>query len=155
MAINTALQNQTCLIGRIGQCDHLQLIAAGRVIVCLTQDPRVVLRYQHDSSGVKRIDSARCIEITRRCIARQGMPKVPTSIPGLVSDNPTDGRSMKLLEDSLWLTASSLHKKQRIFVQSVHFIKCTGLIWGLRQELQFIQKDGQNLLRSWEALRRR
>jgi len=37
MAINTALQNQTCLIGRIGQCDQLQLIAAGRVIVCLTQ----------------------------------------------------------------------------------------------------------------------
>ena len=37
MAINTALQNQTCLIGRIGPRDQLQLIVAGRVIVCLTQ----------------------------------------------------------------------------------------------------------------------
>ena len=83
MAINTALQNQTCLIGRIASVrstsidcsgpryclpnagmnlNELQLIAAGRVIVCLTQDPCIALRHRHDSSGVKRIDSARCNE---------------------------------------------------------------------------------------------
>ena len=63
MAINTALQNQTCfnrqnrsvrstsidcsgprycLLNAGMNLNELQLIAAGRVIVCLTQDPRIV-----------------------------------------------------------------------------------------------------------------
>ena len=176
MAINTALQNQTCfnrqdrsvrstsidcsgprycLLNAGMNLNELQFIAAGRVIVCLTQDPRVVSRHQHDCSGVKRIDSARCSEIARRCIVRHGMRKAPIFIPGLVSDNPTDGCSMRWLEGSLWQTVSSLHKKQRTSVRSVHFIKCTGQTWELPQGLQSTPKGGQSLLRSWEALRRR
>ena len=64
MAINTALQNQTCfnkqersvrstsidcsgprycLLNAGMNLNELQLIVAGRVTVCLTQDPRAVL----------------------------------------------------------------------------------------------------------------
>jgi hypothetical protein len=42
--------------------NELQLIAAGRVIDCLTQDPRAVLRYQHEaleSNGLTRHDASR------------------------------------------------------------------------------------------------
>ena len=72
MAINTALQNQTCfnrqersvrstsidcsgprycLLNAGMNLNELQLIAAGRVIDCLTQDPRAVLMHARPDSS--------------------------------------------------------------------------------------------------------
>ena len=60
--LTKSYKTKLVLIGKIGPCDQLQLIAAGRVIDCLTQDPRAVLRYQHEaleSNGLTRHDASR------------------------------------------------------------------------------------------------